>query len=247
MKNALIFIDTNIFLDFYRVRGRDGKLTILDLVDASHDRIITGEQVEMEFKKNRQKIILDAIKSLKMPDGTGLRVPAFLSEAQPSQMIDKKKGEIRTQTDRIKKRLCRAVEKPWLHDPVYKCLQRLFQTDLEFHLTRTKKIRYSVRAKARKRFMLGCPPRKPEDTSYGDAVNWEWIVHCSSASKRHVIIVSRDRDFGGVLEGRPVLNDWLHYEFKERTTKRRKAVLTDRLTSAFKMAEITVSKEQEAE
>jgi hypothetical protein len=45
MKDPLIFIDTNIFLDFYRAAGRDTKLSILSLIDSNHDRIITGEQV----------------------------------------------------------------------------------------------------------------------------------------------------------------------------------------------------------
>lgn len=57
---TLLFIDTNILLDFYRVRGRQGELSILDHIDQHHDRIITGSQVEMEFKKNRSAVILDS-------------------------------------------------------------------------------------------------------------------------------------------------------------------------------------------
>src|SRR5580765_7471463 len=40
------------------------------------------------------------------------------------------------------------------------------------------------------------PPRKPNDTSMGDAINWEWIVECAKTLNGSVIIVSRDRDYG---------------------------------------------------
>ena len=54
MSNLLIFIDTNILLDFYRVRGPKEDLSILRHIDNNLDRFITTDQVEMEFKKNRQ-------------------------------------------------------------------------------------------------------------------------------------------------------------------------------------------------
>ena len=77
---SLIFIDTNIMLDFYRVRGREGGLAILDHVDANRDKIITSAQVEMEYKKNRQAAILEALRSLKAPDWAGLTLPTFLAD-----------------------------------------------------------------------------------------------------------------------------------------------------------------------
>ena len=47
---TLLFIDTNIFLDFYRQVGRESNLSILKHLRPHHDRIITTRQVEMEFK-----------------------------------------------------------------------------------------------------------------------------------------------------------------------------------------------------
>jgi hypothetical protein len=49
--DALLFIDTNIFLDFYRVRGGGEGLSLLQRVEEHHDRIITGDQVEMEYNR----------------------------------------------------------------------------------------------------------------------------------------------------------------------------------------------------
>lgn len=248
MTNSLVFIDTNIFLDFYRAKGRDGKLSILDLIDANHDRIITGEQVEMEYKNHRQDCIIEAMKSLRMPDFSALQAPALLKEAQPTRMIENHRKALKKQVDRISGRLQKALLDPSGHDIVYQCLQRLFQASRCYHLTRAKKIRNRIRALARKRFILGYPPRKRADTSCGDAVNWEWLIYCASeitSEKRSVIIVSRDTDYGCCLDDdKPVLNDWLVHEFKERVSRKRKVLLTTRLTDGFKIAGITVTPEQ---
>jgi len=55
MGKFLVFVDTNILLDFYRVRGRDTSLSILDHLDNNKDRFIVTNQVEMKFKKHRPK------------------------------------------------------------------------------------------------------------------------------------------------------------------------------------------------
>ena len=47
--NTLLFIDTNILLDFYRVRSRDAGFSTLRHLDQNHERLITTGQVEMEF------------------------------------------------------------------------------------------------------------------------------------------------------------------------------------------------------
>jgi hypothetical protein len=39
---ALIFVDTNILLDFYRVRSGGGGLELLNLIEAHKDILITG-------------------------------------------------------------------------------------------------------------------------------------------------------------------------------------------------------------
>jgi predicted nucleic acid-binding protein len=54
----LVFIDTNILLDFYRIRSREAGLSILSKLEQNLASIITGDQVAMEFKKNRHNAIL---------------------------------------------------------------------------------------------------------------------------------------------------------------------------------------------
>jgi len=190
---SLIFIDTNIMLDFYRVRGREGGLAILDHVDANRDKIITSAQVEMEYKKNRQAAILEALRSLKAPDWAGLTLPTFLADSRPKKNIEKSRKVIDSQRKNAVGRIEKLLRAPARNDPVYKVLQRLFRSDSAFNLSRSKQDRYRVRRLALKRFLLGYPPRKSGDTSYGDAVNWEWIINCANRTTDDIIIVSATR------------------------------------------------------
>jgi len=63
--DALIFIDTNIILDFYRIRKNDVGIEYLNKIRSNITKIITGTQIAMEFKKNRQKVILESIEKKK--------------------------------------------------------------------------------------------------------------------------------------------------------------------------------------
>jgi polyhydroxyalkanoate synthesis regulator phasin len=247
MQDALIFIDTCIFLDFYQAKGREGELAILTLIDNNQDRIITGEQVEMEYKKNRQRVILKECESFKTPQWSTLGVPAFLRKSQASQMIDNYRKEITKQAERIVHELKTVMKEPAKSDPVYQCLQRLFNMDSPYNLARKdecERLRNQIHALARKRYVLGYPPRKPQDTSCGDGVNWEWLIHCAAESSRNVIIVSRDGDYGTTVDRQSYINDWLLLEFKERVSRDRTVALADRLTDAFKMATVAVTQDQ---
>lgn len=240
---ALIFIDTNIFLDFYRIRSSEISLSYLELIDNNHDKIITGNQIEMEFKKNRQKVIIETISKIKTPNWETLTPPAILSEAKPTDVIEKKKKEIAKQQKKLRDRILKILKNPASNDPVYQTLQRLFKNDSELNLNRDKKIRFTIRNLAKKRFILGYPPRKKDDNSIGDAINWEWIIKCAEETGKNIIIVTRDSDYGIIYEKEGILNDWLLQEFKERISRKRRIILTDRLSWAFEQIKISVTKE----
>lgn len=244
MKNldALIFIDTNIYLDFYRIRRSDISMSYLDLIDKNKKHIITGSQIEMEFKKNRQKVIVESLKKFKTPEWSNLSAPALLAESQAMKQIEKKKKEIGTQQKIIHKKIEKVLNNPSRNDKVFTTLNRLFRYKSSTNLDREKKIRFKIRNLARKRFVLGYPPRKNDDISIGDAVNWEWVIYCAQNSSKDIIIVTRDTDFGAIIKGESYLNDWLRLEFKERVSRKRNIFLTDKLASAFKAIKLPVSK-----
>lgn len=241
----LIFIDTNIYLDFYRVRGSDASLSLLKHFDANRDRIITTSEVEMEYKNNRQRVILESLGNLKQPDFSNLTVPAFFRESKRNKSIVATQKSLSEQIHKLKVRTAKLLESPGHNDQVYMVLQRLFKSKGNCHLTRTEKVRLKIRELAQKRFILGYPPRKPSDTSIVDAINWEWIVYCAQNCTNDIVIVSRDSDYGVHYGNKSILNDWLLLEFKERVSHKRSIVLTNRLTKAFKLASIEVTQEEE--
>lgn len=241
----LIFVDTNVFLDFYRSSGESAKRQLVAL-ERHKDRLITGDQVRMEFLKNRQKVILKTIQDMKKPSKDGL--PQIFAGTTPALMMGKHQSSAIKQYNKIKEKADKMLADPTQHDTVYKIFNRIFDQKTSLNLCRPKKERFEIRNLARKRFVLGYPPRKSGDTSIGDALNWEWIIRCAQKTdpNQHILIVSRDGDFGAVHEGKAYLNDWLYREFKDRVSRKRKVELTARLTDALKKLDETVPKEDES-
>lgn len=244
--NWLIFVDTNIYLDFYRVSGESAKRQ-MEALERHKDSLIVSEQVRMEFLKNRQKVILKAFEAIKKPTKT--TVPQIIAESEPARLLRKSEKETDKRYKELKQRIENLLSRPANYDDVLKSFNRIFKANTQYNLKRPNKTRLSIRNQARKRFSLGYPPRKANDTSIGDAINWEWIVECASNSPAncHVLIVSRDGDYGAQFDNQSYLNDWLVREFKERLTKRRKVELTTKLTDALKLLDEQVAEEDEQE
>ncbi|WP_231598135.1 hypothetical protein [Synechococcus sp. CBW1002] len=66
-------------------------------------------------------------------------------------------------------------------------------------------------------------------------------------SGKHIVIVTRDKDYGPIYKGNSFLNDWLRQEFSERVSRTRKIILTDKLSMALRMVHAAVTKEMEEE
>ena len=107
-------------------------------------------------------------------------------------------------------------------------------------------MRHTIRRLALKRFALGYPPRKPNDTSLGDAINWEWIIHCAKQNANNVVIVTRDEDYGRYFQHDFILNDWLSREFKQRVSRKRTITLTNKLSKGLQAAGIRTTKAERA-
>lgn len=241
--DALIFIDTNILLDFYRIRKSDISMKYLEQIENHLDLIITSSQVEMEFKKNRQSVILESIAEIKKIGTVTGNIPAILSDTKAVEMISKSRKDIQKKQKQLKEKIEKILKSPIYNDSVYKSLQKLFKHKSEINLNRENKKRFTVRNLAKKRFLLDYPPRKKSDNSIGDAVNWEWLISCAKETGKHIILVTRDSDFGCTYDKESYLNDWLKQEFKQRVSRKRKIILTDKLSKAFQLVKIPVTEE----
>ena len=161
-------------------------------------------------------------------------------------MIKKHQNQISNQQKKVTEKIQKILKNPGSNDEVYRVLQRVFKHSSDFNLNRDSKRRFAIRRLARKRFFLGYPPRKKNDTSYGDAINWEWIVQCSIDSGKDIVIVTRDSDYGVIYKDESYLNDWLQQEFKQRVSQQRKIKLTAKLSEGLKMVHANVTAEMEA-
>jgi hypothetical protein len=239
----LLFIDANIWLDFYRGRN-DAALGLLTHVEAVAERVIVHYQLEQEFKKNRQAAILEGMQELKAP--TQIARPGIFSDAKAGKALNKSLKDAEKRVKALKVRLTKALEDPAQNDPVYKACQRIFHRSSELVLTRENPVRHVIRRRGFRRFLHGCPPRKKTDTSMGDALNWEWMIECTNKANAELVIVSRDSDYGAVFEGRAYVNDHLRQEFSERVSKKRKLLLYTKLSDALKHFSVPVSAQEEA-
>ena len=239
---SLVFIDTKIFLDLYRLQGSDTSLSVLDHFDRNHDRIITTTQVEMEYKKNRQAAVLKSLRDATACNEAQVTVPAVLRDAQVERSMRAARQRVSEHTRRLRGRAAKLIGEPGRNDIIYKVLQQLFRAKRPCHLSTNPSGRHPIDRLARKRFCLGYPPRKDGDASMGDAVNWEWMIHCANELDRDMVIVSRDSDYGVKWEHDAILNDWLRQEFAERVGRKRTITLTPRLTEGLSIAGIKVAR-----
>lgn len=240
----LLFVDANIWLDFYRART-EAALSLLKHLEAVSAQIIVTHQLEMEFKKNRQAAMLEGMQELKAP--TQIPRPGLFSDAKAVRGMQAGLKKAETRVRKLKDRMARALEKPTISDPVFKVCQRIFHKSDDLVLMREDPRRHAIRRKAFRRFILGYPPRKKTDTSIGDAVNWEWMIACAIARKAALVIVSRDADYGVTFENRSFINDHLRHEYSDRVSRKREILLFSKLSEALKLFKITITAAEEEE
>ena len=242
----LLFVDTNVWLDFYRAQN-EAYIGLLDKVEGIKAKIIVTHQLETEFKKNRQQVILKSVKLLH--DHIPKRVPSVgvLAQAKQFEMVGK---DIASATKRVKKledRLIEMIEQPTKKDKVFQTIHRIFHREDDLVLTREERdddMRKTIRELAERRFMHGCPPRKADDTSYGDAVNWEWMVNRAKTKTAELIIVSRDADYGSTHNDKSYVNDHLRHEFSNRVSQQRKLHLFTKLSDALREFNVQATQAQ---
>ena len=192
--------------------------------------------------KNRQRAILGISNDTKLNIDSAL--PAVMEDTALSSALKKQKKELEKRKNQLQKKIENMMKNPSRHDPIYKSLEKIFSSENEHVLTRDMKIRHKIKRLAWRRFMLGYPPRKGNDTSIGDAINWEWLVHVGNQLSGRFIIVSRDSDFGSEYRGSYFLNDALRNEFRDRVGKK-SIMYTHKLSDALKEMEVKVTAAEE--
>ena len=236
-RQVYAFIDTNIFLDFYR-DSNEATLSLLERLKPLRERVISTYQVEMEFLKNRQWVLVESLGKVK--DQASPTVPAIFADSATNASMRALNRTSGRKAALIRKRIINLLKKPKQNDVVYQTLAEMFQSTSGHVLTRDMDIRQKIKRLAWRRFVLGYPPRKQADTSYGDALNWEWIVHCGKQLQGRILLVSRDSDYGSTVQSNHFLNDQLLQEYRDRVGPRKSISYTSRLSDALKALHVHV-------
>lgn len=238
--DALIFIDTNIFLDFYRMPSEKISLQMIDKIVEHKDIIICSTQSEMEFKNNRFGVLKWLLDEYKKIGNFSLMIPEIFVGDESDALVAAR-NEIAKQQQALSKKLSETIESTE-KDEVFIKLDKLFKNDSNYNLRPENHLQQDIYNLAERRFNLGYPPRKPTDKTFGDSFHWEWILKCAEISSKKIIIVSRDGDFGkGISE--PVLNPFLRDEVKYRIGSTCEITLTNEIGKAFEMVHIPLSQE----
>jgi len=244
-KKLLLFVDTNIFLDFYRTEG-DAGLSLLRHVESVADLLIMTDQVQMEFLKNRQRVIASALANIKPPTIPAF-MPSYLADSKTAAALERNIDQVKKRIRVIKDRFARILKDPSRNDPVFRSFSRIVDNsfrNFNFASPDDKKRIFDL---ALQRHQRGFPPRKPDTNSMGDAINWEWILDTAKLMSSDVLIVSRDGDYGLVRDNAYHLNDWLFQEFKSRVSPKKKAELTPSISAALKRLDVRVTAAEERE
>lgn len=208
-----IFIDTNVYLDFYRIKEVNPLLKpLIELCG----HILVTKQVVNEVLRNRGNLATEILNhnfekfqfSSSLPDA----LTAFaLSDIDPeiSKKIDNIKAEtkkINGELNLLSKALSEIFEKTIEHvskgeDKVSIELQKIFDSAIDNDDRQLKA--------AEKRKLLGNPPGKKNDP-IGDELSWEQILDYAELNKCPIWIVSKDNDFitkssNGKIFGNPLL------------------------------------------
>lgn len=208
--DALLFIDTNKYLDLYRILN--GKKLVSALSEQSSNIFVTQQIVDEVLRRKLEvtsHFLNEQLHGLKRSQHN---LPDQFSGENDNQKgeILKNMREIGSQIDSINAdidshalAIFEQVEKST--DEVSECLKKVFSNAVAHDGGELE------RAKSRK--AVGNPPGKPTGP-LGDEINWEQIL-TQFKGKRRLWIISSDGDFFTTFQGRRYLNALLSEELSE--------------------------------
>ncbi len=216
-----LFLDSNIYLSFYRLSDDDleelQKLTVV--VKSKNTALYVTDQVRDEFNRNREGVIAGSLKAFetsKLPSG----FPRLVMNYPDYEAMTKALAEYDKHRNSLSREVREAAANKKLHaDGII---------DELFKLARKVPMTEDIWTAAQQRFDLGKPPGK--DASYGDAVNWESLLDVVPDGE-DLLFVTGDSDYSSKLDilllADALLSEW---KMKKKST----VTLYKNLNSLFK-------------
>ena len=203
-----LFIDANIFLDFYHLSGGDIEelKKLVALVENGDIVLFSSPQLREEVKRNRDAKISDAMRDFRKASFK-LSFPAFC------KLYDEYE-ELRAYINDANKKHAELVQKA-MDDVKGRCLAADVLIDDLLGKSQEIEPEKDLFDAAIKRFRLGNPPGKKKVT-LGDEINWESLL-AGVPDEEDLMFISGDGDFCSPIDG-DVLNAFLLDEWKDKKT-----------------------------
>ncbi|KAF2956232.1 PIN domain-containing protein [Marinitoga sp. 38H-ov] len=214
-----IFIDTNIFLDFYR--SSKEMISILQSLKQFKKYIVFPEQVYNEFKRNRVMILNNYIEELKKCKFPSINPIPIIKEQEEYKEMQNIKDLFNKTQNKLISFVDNMIKDPTM-DSVLKEIEDIYGSSEITKIYNTDEIIN----KARKRQLLGNPTKsykKTDNLSVGDEIIWEALL---SSVDDDLVIVSRDNTY-------KYNYDFLSMDFN-RATGKKLIVITDMISEALK-------------
>ena len=186
-----LFIDTNVFLNFFHLSGEDIEelRKLVELIEEKELTLWLPSQVQDEFRRNRDKKISEsmnsATKSLK------LAIPAFYRHKKEFKKISDDLKKINKKMSSLTDEITNEIDNEKLDADIL--IKKIFKK------AKLVNIDSGILDAAVDRAKRGNPPGKGNGGSVGDEINWETLLG-SVPDNTDMHIVSADGDYASVRD-----------------------------------------------
>ena len=222
----MLFIDTNIYLGFYRTVTTSKLLQ--SLADFKDDILVT-QQVVSEVERNKLKVVyrllLEGVESFPVY-AQGSNLPYQLQNPELIERLERLQEAFDQLQESVESDRCHCLERRSLTRRMQfrRCSSRSLKA-------RSRPVKTNLdRARMRREF--GHPPGKGRDP-LGDQLSWEQVLS-RIESGSHVWVVSKDSDFLLCHNGHCVLDPSLHDDLVSRGKSMAQIHPFDSLVEALK-------------
>lgn len=188
-----LFVDTNIYLDFYR--NAHDRLSLFDELKKLEDKLIISEQGCREFQRNRTAQLIKLGKEIERTASISIFTTAVVRDMPEHIEATRLQTEVTKLGKELKRKISAMLESKFGDDPVLDAYESLTKS-CTFIETSQELI-----AKAKTRKILGNPPISPDRHSVCDELLWEELLKFCDDD---LIIVSNDKAF---TENKKILSD----------------------------------------
>ncbi len=200
-----LFVDTNIFLNFYHFSNEDleNLKDLSKLIEGEKVTIFITEQVKFEFNRNREAKIQDAIKRLALND-LKAELPQICLDYEEVKDLKNAEKLFKEKKNLLLEKLNRDIKSKSLKaDQV---INSLFDQVEIIPTTR------AIMTSSKARLDIGNPPGK--NGSLGDSINWETLL-AVVPNNQDIHFVSGDSDYASPINTNE-FSDFLNNEWIEK-------------------------------